>query len=386
MAAGKQDIRRKTNRLKLPAQRNPFWAEIAVGLHLGYRRLEGKAGRWIARERLPNGRYQETAIGTADDLQSADGDLVLDFDQAAAKARPSLQSKGADVTTLHAAIDDWLEHKMATSRAAGHAHLRWSANQLKADFKDTDLTKMTRRKIEAWHTSQVQPGEKERSSRASADRRLTTLLAVLNRAAKANQAAMPTRPWAGVTKFGKKRAGEARTVRLDADDISSLLAALDGIGNAHFKRFVILALETGCRPSELYTARMRDWVPPVLSVDGKTGGRSFRVSPQAAAVLDECVAGRSDPAAPLILRHDGKAWDGLSGDLRKLWTRAALKAGLPPGSSLYACRHTFISAALERGANPAMLAQYCGTSVAIIQATYARFLPNYVDGLIGGLT
>ena len=40
----------------------------------------------------------------------------------------------------------------------------------------------------------------------------------------------------------------------------------------------------------------------------------------------------------------------------------------------YATRHTFITEAIKRGENPLAVAQYCGTSVAMIQADYCGTL------------
>ena len=42
----------------------------------------------------------------------------------------------------------------------------------------------------------------------------------------------------------------------------------------------------------------------------------------------------------------------------------------------YATRHTFISIALTGGVNLKSLADYCGTSVAMIEKNYRRFLPE----------
>ena len=53
----------------------------------------------------------------------------------------------------------------------------------------------------------------------------------------------------------------------------------------------------------------------------------------------------------------------------------------------YATRHTFISIALTRGVNLKWLADYCGTSVAMIEKHYGRFLPegdDYQLQLLGG--
>jgi hypothetical protein len=40
----------------------------------------------------------------------------------------------------------------------------------------------------------------------------------------------------------------------------------------------------------------------------------------------------------------------------------------------YATRHTFITEAIKRGENPLAVAQYCGTSLAMIQADYCGTL------------
>ena len=40
----------------------------------------------------------------------------------------------------------------------------------------------------------------------------------------------------------------------------------------------------------------------------------------------------------------------------------------------YATRHTFITEAIKRGENPLAVAQYCGTSLAMIEADYCGVL------------
>jgi integrase len=47
----------------------------------------------------------------------------------------------------------------------------------------------------------------------------------------------------------------------------------------------------------------------------------------------------------------------------------------------YATRHTFITEAIKRGENLLAVAQYCGTSVQMIQADYCRTLDlAYLEG------
>ena len=73
-------------RRRLAARRKPYWRAIERGLHVGYYK-GSRGGRWIARRYCGEGRYQETVVGTADDVLDADGRAILDFDQAQAGAR-----------------------------------------------------------------------------------------------------------------------------------------------------------------------------------------------------------------------------------------------------------------------------------------------------------
>jgi len=53
--------------------------------HTGYWRLR-QGGTWVAR-RFCSGRYSERQLGTADDLQEADGTVILSFREAQEAAR-----------------------------------------------------------------------------------------------------------------------------------------------------------------------------------------------------------------------------------------------------------------------------------------------------------
>ncbi|HXQ22306.1 MAG TPA: hypothetical protein VN812_11580 [Candidatus Acidoferrales bacterium] len=55
------------------------------------------------------------------------------------------------------------------------------------------------------------------------------------------------------------------------------------------------------------------------------------------------------------------------------WHAALRATGIRP-RKFYATRHTFISIALTRGVNLKWLAEYCGTSVTMIERSYGRFL------------
>ncbi|MEE8144319.1 MAG: hypothetical protein V3T57_02820, partial [Kiloniellales bacterium] len=80
----------RSARTKLVQRREPYWARIARGCALGYRK--GKSGgTWIARWQSPDGRKNYQAIRKADDAIEADGVGVLSFDQAQDRARDWFQ-------------------------------------------------------------------------------------------------------------------------------------------------------------------------------------------------------------------------------------------------------------------------------------------------------
>jgi hypothetical protein len=57
------------------------------------------------------------------------------------------------------------------------------------------------------------------------------------------------------------------------------------------------------------------------------------------------------------------------------WHAALRATGIRP-RKFYATRHTFVSIALSKGLNLKFIAEYCGTSVAMIEQHYGRFLAD----------
>ena len=115
-------------RRRLAARRKPYWRAIERGLHVGYYK-GSRGGRWIARRYCGAGHYQETVVGTADDVLDADGRAILDFDQAQAGAREWFHAEvrraagevpDAGPFTVSEALDAYLEwyalHRKAWSR------------------------------------------------------------------------------------------------------------------------------------------------------------------------------------------------------------------------------------------------------------------------------
>jgi hypothetical protein len=101
----------KDARRKLQPRGKPYWRSVERGLHLGYRRLREGAGPWIARRYVGAQRYDEQAIGIADDLSDADGVRVLSYWQAVDLARgTSAKEVAARTYTVADAVTDYLEY------------------------------------------------------------------------------------------------------------------------------------------------------------------------------------------------------------------------------------------------------------------------------------
>ena len=101
----------RTQREKLKARGKPYFRAIDDGLHVGYRK-GATGGKWVARRYLGGEKYVVETIGTADDVQDADGKAILNFNQAQAKARKIAQHmRGAASTgpfTVNVALDEYL--------------------------------------------------------------------------------------------------------------------------------------------------------------------------------------------------------------------------------------------------------------------------------------
>ena len=93
---------------------------------------------------------------------------------------------------------------------------------------------------------------------------------------------------------------------------------------------------------------------------------------RAAEVKTVC-SGRG-PDEPLLRRGDGARWNR-SHQQRRMAT-ALQRAGLDQEGTFYAIRHSYISRAIEGEVPLNIIADNCGTSVRIVEATYAKVLAN----------
>ena len=138
-----------------------------------------------------------------------------------------------------------------------------------------------------------------------------------------------------------------------------------------FHNLLKAAVLTGARLGELRSLRSADLDNGMLTLDGKTGQRIIPFRKDALKFFVERLTKVNISDAPLLPASDGREWKqgNHSGFMRK----AVRDANLKPETVFYSLRHAFISSAVRDGLPILAVAQYCGTSVAMIQAHYGHF-------------
>jgi integrase len=391
----------KSNRLKLPARREPYWQRIVKGGHLGYRRLEQGAGTWNARWRPEGGDRVYESLGSADDYQDADGTSVLTFDQAQAKAREVFARKareaaGEFVSTGPYTVADAVQAYFADREGRGDKAVkddRSTANaHILPELGAIAVDKLTKSKIVNWHHAiaasparvrskpneqrfkEAKTDEQKRSRRVSANRVLAMLKRALNHAYEQHKVAN-TDAWVKVKLF--RGVNAARIRFLDDGESKRLLNACGH--DTDIGRLVTAGLLTGCRYGELGRLVVEDF-------HAKAGTIQVRVSksskPRHVALTVEgqqffarqCLNKRS---GDVLLPFKDRRWSKSDQERPML---EACKAARLTGVSFHILRHTYASRLVMRGVPLAVVAAQLGhSSIAMVERHYGHLAPNYVS-------
>jgi integrase len=366
----------RSNRLKLRVAKKPVFVRIGPGLSLGYRRNQ-TAGTWVIRVANGRGGSRTAAIGFADDHDEADGHRFLDYWQAQERAKIAARRQGgapgAEPLPVRLAAEtylDWLTAK--NPRTAADTRGRLNLHFLRK-FGDQSILSLTKTMLDKWLASMVAKSddpERTRQSKDSANRVLSMVKALLNHAMRDQSNGLTNdsawrfvKPFHGVSK--------PRDIRYTNEEVRRLV---DNAGDIALANLITGAYLTGARYGELAEARNShfDARTKTLRVNvGKTGTRTIILQTSAADLFKRLAASRS-PEDFLFVRTDGSRWKR-SDQTRP--TKDALKmAGLPLDGSIYALRHTYVSHAIEGGVPLNVIAENCGTSVRMIEKTYAKIL------------
>jgi integrase len=253
-------------------------------------------------------------------------------------------------------------------------------------FGDRAIAKLTHDELQAWvdelplqpprrcsntRHKPVNDAERMRQRKATANRIWSVFRGLLNYAHDKKR--VPDRSaWSGIKSF--ENVGGARQVFLQPDQCQRLINATQGA----FRRYVRALLYTGCRPGkEIEGPKVKHFDPANSSLhlaDSKTNKpRDVYLTTEGAAFFAQITAGRH-PDEPILLNDDGGPWENNA--LDRAMRKAVELAKLPADTVLYSLRHTYISLALKGGMNIKALADQCGTSIAMIERHYGKFLAD----------
>jgi integrase len=137
---------------------------------------------------------------------------------------------------------------------------------------------------------------------------------------------------------------------------------------------LMLALLTGMRRSEQFTARWQDWIQEagILHVVGKTGAREVQVNKAAREVL-ELMRERA-PTTQFYITPEANE---CAADRRTWFERAVKKAELRPAFHWRDLRHTFASRAALAGVPLLTIQQLCGHLSFETTLKYAHLSPDH---------
>jgi integrase len=393
----------RTARLKLTPRREPYWHSIEAGFAIGYRRMAGKGGTWIAK-RYTSGQGRDIkSCGVGDDFADADGIRVLSFAQAQSAARKWLadlsraEAGGLDRSKSHTvgcALDAYLtDYKTRGGRA--EKELRRTIDVLiRPVLGSTRLDKLSHLDVKGFRDALALSGrrlrsksgedakveeftkgdsEQRRKRRATANRVFTTLRAALNFAHQ-NQMIASNAAWAGVKPFENTDAPRVRYL-LD-DEALRLVNACP----PDMRSLATGALLTGCRYGELVRMRVADFnddngsIHIPITKSGKP--RDIVLTDEGREFVARLADGKS-AAALVFVRANGQLWKAAE-QTRPL--RAACKAArISPAVSFHILRHTYASRLARAGVPMAVIAAQLGHSdLRVTSRHYAHLSPGYV--------
>jgi integrase len=325
----------------------PYWRTIERGLHLGYRRLKGRAGTWWARHYLGAQTYEIEPIGIADDLSAVDGVVVLDFWQAISAARERMVTRAheaAGITgplTVQEAVESYLASLQADGRDVVDSRCRATAH-IYPHLGDKPCSELKADHIRDWHRRLAKSlprartgagkeqrhrkfaGDKEATRRrqSSANRVLTILRAALNHNFRNGKIASD-HEWRMVKRF--KGVDSARLRYLTVDEAQRLINAAD----PDFRPLVQGALQTGARFGQLAACTVSDFRSDANALrlrsrkgDGTERTYHATLTDEGTRFFQKLCAGRA--GSELVFRNVGRIQRTIDREQRR-----RVKAGLP---------------------------------------------------------
>lgn len=374
MARKVRDSRLETRqaRLKLaePASREPFWRLLHQGLHIGYRKAP-RGGVWMVRFNQ-GGKYVKKVLGHADDFQDSNGVTILSYAEAQ-KLAQQYAEKDFSPLTVQQAADSYLawfkDHRKGYKETTLNIHAH-----ILPTFGDTLVTELRTADLRAWLNKlaatpariRTAKGKKaafkaapktdaeKRARKSSANRSLTILKAILNKAFQ-DELVTDDTAWRRVKPF--ENADEPITRFLTEAECSRLINA----AKPDFRQLVKAALFTGARYTELTTLKAKNvnihsgnvYIQP--SKSGK--GRYIPLSGEGQDFFKTQCIGKTGEQ-PVFTKADKTVW-GRNHHVREL-AEACKNAKIEPTIGFHELRHTYASLLAQAGADLLTISKLLG--------------------------
>jgi integrase len=397
----------RSARDKLAARGKPHYCTIEPGLHLGYRKLKGVAGRprvsgkWVLRHYDGDRAYTVSTIATADDFSDADGVAILDFWQATAAARQSMVTRarsaaGKGPCTVEVAIERYLQALEAKGRDAKDTRSRAQAMIVPA-LGNIEVADLTTDRIRDWIKDlvstkpRVRTGRDEpqryrdvtsgkeglRSRRSTANRIVAILKAALTHAYREGRVTSDE-AWRRVKLF--ENATATRIRYLSVAEAQRLLNTCE----PDFRNLVQAALLTGCRYGELCRLTVSDFNPDsdTLAIHQSKSGkpRHVVITEEGAEFFRKLCVGRAGDEV-LLPKSNGKPW-GPSHQI-PLMVAAGGRAKIKPAITFHGLRHTYASLTIMNGAPLMVVAENLGhADIRMVQKHYGHLSKSFVSDAI----
>lgn len=352
----------------------PYFQRLEKGGFIGFRKLNDGTGSWVVRWRDENGKQINKTLGTYDS-----------FDLACKAAREWIEhAKGGSTeeVSVEEACKRYVKDRLSAKGKATAADAEGRFRRLVYDkpIGRLTLSVLKTAHLTDWRNAQVDSvGEDndddaddpdaERRAKDSTNRNLATLKAALNHAYRMGLVSS-TAQWDRVQSY--MGVAKRREHFLTSIERKKLIAAAP----ADLTKFIKAILLTAARPGELATAKVGELDKSgYLTLDGKTGRRTFNISPAALEHLSLC-AGERDGEEPLLVRDDGEAWTRYY--WRDLFQETRAAAGLGDGVVMYSLRHCAISEMIVSGIDVMTVAKMAGTSIAMVQRHYGHLIKEKI--------
>jgi len=392
-------------RAKLKQRREPYWRAISGGLAIGYRK-GATGGTWIAKHYAAEHGRRYEALGAADDIRDADGENVLDFQQAESRAREWLakltKQDTGDVTvdagsyTVADAMDAYLRFLESEGRSKYSIRDTRYRDQafIRPKLGDVKLSALTSDQLRRWrdelanaaarirtragdtqkHRTSNDSQDVHRARRATANRTWAILRVALNQAFRDGRVHSDS-VWRKVKPFQK--VGAARVRYLTVAEARRLINASD----PDFRLLVQAALQTGCRYGELTRLKVQDFSPDAgtISIRQSKSGKPRHVvlTDEGMALFRQVCAGRSGSEPILRKATSGEPWD--KSHQRDPMCEAVARAKINPPISFHGLRHTWASLAVMNGVPLMVVARNLGhADTSMVEQHYGHLAPSYV--------